>query len=65
MMLIDCDIFPGNSGGPTINENGKVIGINTKGAKGKFQGQNFSLKIEHVLNDQSIQSFNWSGDSIY
>lgn len=64
LMLIDCDIYSGNSGGPTINENGKVIGINTSGMEGKWQGQNFSLKINHVLNDQAIQSFDWSGENV-
>jgi len=31
LMLIDCSVLPGNSGGPAFNENGELTGITTAG----------------------------------
>ena len=46
----DAKIYPGNSGGPLINEDGKVVGINTfKKLTHKFEGLGFALPIHLAL----------------
>jgi S1-C subfamily serine protease len=46
LMQLDCNIFPGNSGGPIIlSETEEVIGLAESGLIGKFQGINFASKI--------------------
>jgi len=48
-------IYPGNSGGPLVDETGKVIGINTmKQITHKFEGLGFAIKIDIALNEFSI-----------
>jgi len=47
-------IYPGNSGGPLVDESGKVIGINTmKLITHKFEGLGFAIKIDIALNEFS------------
>ena len=41
---MDTPIAPGNSGGPLVDMNGKVVGINTRGIQG--QGLNFAIPID-------------------
>lgn len=41
IIQISASITHGNSGGPTINEAGDVIGLSTFGSKGEVQGFNF------------------------
>ncbi len=41
IIQITASITHGNSGGPTINEKGDVIGLSTFGSKGEVQGFNF------------------------
>jgi len=41
---MDTPIAPGNSGGPLVDLNAKVVGINTRGIQG--QGLNFAIPID-------------------
>lgn len=43
----DAHIYPGNSGGPLINMDAKLVGINTLGIQW-YQGINFSIPVENV-----------------
>jgi len=39
---------PGNSGGPLLNTDGDVVGINTLGGPEETQGQNYAISSNHV-----------------
>ncbi|HEY7089987.1 MAG TPA: trypsin-like peptidase domain-containing protein [Tepidisphaeraceae bacterium] len=43
---MDTPIAPGNSGGPLVDMNGKIVGINTRGIRG--QQLNFAIPINTV-----------------
>ena len=49
---MDVSIAPGNSGGPLVDENGRVIGINASGATdpetGVMLGMNYSIIIDEL-----------------
>lgn len=48
----DARISPGNSGGPLITADGKVIGINTmKRMAGKFEGLGFAIPVTKALRE--------------
>lgn len=50
----DARISPGNSGGPLITADGKVIGINTmKRMAGKFEGMGFAIPVTKALQEFS------------
>jgi len=50
----DAKIYPGNSGGPLITADGKVIGINTlKVINKKFEGMGFAIPVR-----RAFQQFN-------
>ncbi len=64
----DAAITHGNSGGPVVNEDGKVIGIATFGAvdplKGQIQGYNFLIPIntaKEFIRDAGVE-FNIESD---
>lgn len=48
----DAQIYPGNSGGPLITEEGQVVGINTlKKLTRNFEGLGFAIPIETAINE--------------
>lgn len=48
---IDVDVIPGMSGGPTINENGEVVGINSSLVAG---GSN---QVNYITDTQTLRDF--------
>lgn len=50
----DTRIYPGNSGGPLVNAQGKVVGINTfKKLTHQFEGLGFAIPIQVALKEFS------------
>ncbi|MCP3874742.1 MAG: trypsin-like serine protease [Desulfobacteraceae bacterium] len=48
----DAKIYPGNSGGPLISSEGRVMGINTfKKLTHKYEGLGFAISMDVVLNE--------------
>lgn len=48
----NAQIYPGNSGGPLVTEEGKVLGVNTmKMLTEKFEGLGFAIRINLVLQE--------------
>ena len=48
----DAKIYPGNSGGPLITADGKVIGINTlKVITQKFEGMGFAIPVRRAFQE--------------
>jgi S1-C subfamily serine protease len=46
----DAKIYPGNSGGPLVNQKGEVIGINTlKEITHKFEGLGFAILVDAAI----------------
>ncbi len=50
----DAQIYPGNSGGPLVTEQGRVVGVNTfKKITRKFEGLGFAIPINAILREFS------------
>ena len=50
----NAEIYPGNSGGPLITEDGRVVGVNTKKKiTEKFEGLGFAIKISRAQSEFS------------
>jgi len=48
----NAEIYPGNSGGPLVTAEGKVIGVNTmKMITDKFEGLGFAIPVQRVLDE--------------
>jgi serine protease Do len=48
----DAKIYPGNSGGPLVNQKGEVIGINTlKEITYKFEGLGFAIMFDAAIRE--------------
>ncbi len=46
---INAEIYPGNSGGPLVTAEGKVIGVNTmKMITDKYEGLGFAIPVQKV-----------------
>jgi S1-C subfamily serine protease len=44
---LDAALNPGNSGGPVLDKNGKVVGVVVSGVRGS--GVNFAIPVSHVI----------------
>ena len=48
----DAKIYPGNSGGPLVDQNGRVLGINTlKAITHKFEGLGFAIRMSAAMQE--------------
>ena len=47
LIQTDTPLNPGNSGGPLLDREGRVVGINTSGFTG-LQGLNFAVAVDHA-----------------
>ncbi len=59
IIQISASITHGNSGGPTINDKGEVIGLSTFGSRGEVQGFNFivaSLTVRKFLAEAKVDT---------
>ena len=69
IIQIDATLSPGNSGGPLLNSEGKVIGVNTaiRTTSGNFEGVGFSVPSNTVrrvipeLINQGRVDYSWLG----
>jgi 2-alkenal reductase len=71
IIQIDATLSPGNSGGPLLNSNGQVIGVNTaiRTTSGNFEGVGFSVPsntvrrvVPELINNGAVD-YSWLGIS--
>lgn len=62
-LQIDCDIKHGNSGGPLVNENGDVIGVNTGGVSDNGEKINYAVSIEEVMTLLDKEGISYNSNS--
>lgn len=55
LMQLNAGAWPGNSGGPVLNESDEVIGILIAGAENEYKGITFAIKIDALLNDPEFK----------
>ena len=48
MIQTDCPINGGNSGGPLLDEDGRVVGINTLGLGGEYENVNWAIPSSYA-----------------
>lgn len=48
-LQITCDIYPGNSGGPLVDDDGNVLGINTYLVSGEDGQINYAVNISEAI----------------
>lgn len=73
IIQVDAAVNPGNSGGPLLNYNGEVIGINTaiRTDSGTFQGVAFAVPVNTVrrvvpqLIENGRVQYSWLGVSTF
>lgn len=66
----DANIQPGNSGGPLVDEDGRVVGINYSGGFAAAAGQFFAIAqdealpvIERLQEGEDVNSFGLNGEA--
>lgn len=73
IIQVDAAVNPGNSGGPLLTYEGKVIGINTaiRTESGTFQGVAFAVPVNTMarivpqLIDSGLAQYSWLGVSTF
>lgn len=63
-LQIDCDIKHGNSGGPLVNDNGDVIGVNTGGVSDNGEEINYAVSIEEVMTLLDKEGISYNSNSM-
>ena len=60
-LQIDAAINSGNSGGPIVNEKGKLVAVAVSGlSKDKSEGINFGVKASSVMNFLDVNTIKYS-----
>lgn len=55
LMQLNAGAWPGNSGGPVLNESDEVIGILIGGLEAELKGITFAIKIDALLDDPEFK----------